>query len=173
MSVRVMTLVFEAPLPKPEKFLLLALADHANDAGASIFPGNARLARFTSDSERNVRRTLTNLEEWQLIAALDGRRGGRARGTEWIINLRLLEDVVNAGAAGPNSYAAILAEFRDRKAGHLEPIRGHHGTERRTPPATEPSEPSNSAPTIPERHAGETWGAYLQRISTTTTEEAM
>lgn len=76
MSVRMMALVWELDLPKPEKFLALALADFADDDGGNIYPSVARLAWKTSDSTRNVRRLLRRLEESGLLVIVQ-RGGGR------------------------------------------------------------------------------------------------
>lgn len=90
MSVRIMAEVFDSNLTKPRKMLLLAMADHANDFGASIHPGVRRLAAKTSDSERNVRRLLKDLEELGLIVAVAYRGGGHGRATHWRIDLEEL-----------------------------------------------------------------------------------
>lgn len=48
MSVRVMSLVFEnEDLSSTEKLIMLALADHANDEGKSIYPSQNRVSRKT------------------------------------------------------------------------------------------------------------------------------
>ena len=49
MSVRIMSAVFEnQELTSTEKLIMLALADHANDEGKSIYPSQDTLARKTS-----------------------------------------------------------------------------------------------------------------------------
>jgi pyocin large subunit-like protein len=48
------------------KFVLVALADHANDDGF-CYPRQSTLARMTAQSERTVRRHLKQLEEVGLI----------------------------------------------------------------------------------------------------------
>jgi hypothetical protein len=90
MSVAVMSQVWDTTLPKPLKFLLLAMADHANPLGAGIWPGVRLLAEKTSDSERNVRRLLSKLEELELIHSVAYRTGGHGKATHWVINLEAL-----------------------------------------------------------------------------------
>lgn len=60
MSVRVMTKVWDTPLPDSEKIVLLALADWANDEG-SCWPSIATLARKCSKSERTVQAAIKSL----------------------------------------------------------------------------------------------------------------
>lgn len=61
MSVRMMALVWEADLPRDQKFILLAYADHANDDGYNVFPSVPRIAWKTGYSERQVQRITSNL----------------------------------------------------------------------------------------------------------------
>lgn len=77
MSVRQMALAWELDLPKPEKFLLLALADHADHDGQGARPSVARLAWKTGDSRRTVQRLLRSLEARGLIEV--ERMGGGLR----------------------------------------------------------------------------------------------
>jgi DNA-binding MarR family transcriptional regulator len=62
MSVRIMSLVFEnQELSSTEKLIMLALADHANDEGKSIYPSQDRVSRKTGLSRRTVNRTTKTL----------------------------------------------------------------------------------------------------------------
>lgn len=60
MSVRVMTAVWDTPLPPMEKLVLLALADCANDEG-HCWPSAPTLARKSGQGERTVRRCIHSL----------------------------------------------------------------------------------------------------------------
>lgn len=60
MSVRVMTLVWDADLPPMEKLVLLALADCANDEG-HCWPSAATIVRKSGQGERTVRRCIQSL----------------------------------------------------------------------------------------------------------------
>jgi len=82
MSVSLMTAAFKAQLPDVEiivsgephtikastaKFVLLALADHANDEGRGAYPSLDRLAKKTSLSRRTVQRALDALIKLNII----------------------------------------------------------------------------------------------------------
>jgi DNA-binding transcriptional ArsR family regulator len=60
-SIKIMTAVWQICLPIPEKLLLLALADNANDEG-SCYPSIANLARKCSMHRATVMRALVALE---------------------------------------------------------------------------------------------------------------
>ena len=57
MSLKMMALVWELPLPPTQKFVLMAIADEANDDGY-CFPSQGRLAEKCSINERSVRRLI-------------------------------------------------------------------------------------------------------------------
>lgn len=62
MSNRALTWAFTTPLPTSPKFVLVVLADLADEAD-SCFPGQERIAASTGCSTRTVRRALEELEE--------------------------------------------------------------------------------------------------------------
>lgn len=75
MSIKIMTEVWEtSPARGTELFLLIALADFANDQG-ECWPGVETLARKIRATRRSVQRLLRNLEEAGLVTCLEG--GGR------------------------------------------------------------------------------------------------
>ena len=95
MSVAVMGMVFRAPLRPAEKLLALALADFANDAGASIYPSIKLLCVRTSLSERSIQRALEGLRRSGLLVQV--RRARHHSAAEYQINvakLRLRGDTV-------------------------------------------------------------------------------
>jgi len=57
MSLKMMARVWELALPPTQKFVLMALADEANDEGY-CFPSHRRLAHKCSINERSVRRMI-------------------------------------------------------------------------------------------------------------------
>ena len=76
MSIKIMSRVWEAgPQKQSDRFVLLALADHANDEGIA-WPGIASLCRKTCMSERGVQVVLRRLEAagWLQIETGKGRR---------------------------------------------------------------------------------------------------
>ena len=91
MSIRVMAMVWEQSLPPGEKFLLLALADHARDDGSRCYPSVDRLRRKCSCSERTVQRLLRKLEREGLIVVVANRCGGRGKATEYRIQVEKLD----------------------------------------------------------------------------------
>lgn len=62
MSYRALNWAWEADLPTSQKFVLVALADMA-DEHESCFPGQERLARMVGGSVSTVRRAVKSLEE--------------------------------------------------------------------------------------------------------------
>ena len=79
MSIKVMTQVWELDLPRSEKLIALALADHGDDDGAHIYPSVARIAWKTGYSERQVQDILRALEARGLIRVVAYPNGGRGK----------------------------------------------------------------------------------------------
>jgi hypothetical protein len=71
---------FGLDLPSTRKFVLVALADHANDADLA-FPGIVKLMAKTSLKERTVQASLSDLEADGIISTTS-RRGGRASASD-------------------------------------------------------------------------------------------
>lgn len=78
MSYKATNWAWELPLRMPEKFVLVALADMA-DEQHSCYPGQATLSAMTGASERTVRRALVKLEEDGLITREERRKEGGYR----------------------------------------------------------------------------------------------
>lgn len=76
MSYRALNWAWEADLPMPQKFVLVALADMADEKD-SCYPGQDRLARMTGTSVSTVRRAVKALEE---MGALSRQARGVAGG---------------------------------------------------------------------------------------------
>jgi DNA-binding IscR family transcriptional regulator len=74
MSVRAMTRVWETDLKSGPKFVLLALADHADDEGY-CYPSVDHLAEKTGMGESTVRRHLDNLVANGHLLKVARRRG--------------------------------------------------------------------------------------------------
>jgi hypothetical protein len=73
-----MALVWELPLPPTQKFVLMAIADEANDDGY-CFPSQGRLAEKCSINERSVRRMIgvSVAEGYVVVKHRFNKRGGR------------------------------------------------------------------------------------------------
>lgn len=95
MSLKVMAMCFDAQLKTPTRFAVaIALADHADDDGASIYPSIARIAEKAKVSRRTAQYTLRKLEEEGLIVVLSegGTRGKDTR--EWRFDLEKLAALI-------------------------------------------------------------------------------
>lgn len=79
-----MAAVFDEDLPASEKLVLLALSDHADDAGNHCFPSVSRLVRKTSMTRRGVQIVLRRLEAKGKIRAIGNRPDGTV---EYIVTL--------------------------------------------------------------------------------------
>src|SRR5437899_4879417 len=77
MSLIVMTWAWTVPLPPSPKFVLMALADEADDDGF-CFPSHRRIAQKCSITERSVRRMIRRLVDDRYLVVLQ-RFNNRAR----------------------------------------------------------------------------------------------
>lgn len=75
MSVRVMSQVWDLKLPHADKFVLLAMADHADHDGNNVYPSVRTIAIKTGYSERQVQRIITSLEESKLLIQVQTGQG--------------------------------------------------------------------------------------------------
>ena len=95
MSIRIMSMVFDASgMTSTQKLVMLALADHANEEGKSIYPSVQRVCDKTALGERVVRRTLSELrgEDVGLIRVV--RKSKFHSTTEYAINVKNLRSLV-------------------------------------------------------------------------------
>lgn len=77
MSIKLMSLVWDSPLPMTEKFVALALADFADDEGNRIYPSVKTLAVKVGKSERAIQYNLRRLISRGILEAVSGENGGR------------------------------------------------------------------------------------------------
>jgi len=82
-SWRLTDRVLDLLLPGDQERVLLRLARHANDLGASCRPGIRLLTRETGCSERTVQRALLALQRGGYIRPVAYPQGGRGKATEW------------------------------------------------------------------------------------------
>lgn len=115
MSVRVTGLVWDADLPQAKKFVLLALADHADHEGRNVYPSVERTAWKTGYSERQIQRIIRELEDDGILQAVKNLNGGRGQ---------------------PVNYSIILTNLPNR-AGWEAPKRVTSATEKGDISATE------------------------------------
>lgn len=76
MSIALMTLARKTALPTNEKFVLMALADWADDNGTNCWPSIYELSEYLTCSERTVQRLLRDLEQGGWIAVVGNHNGG-------------------------------------------------------------------------------------------------
>ena len=67
MSVKVMGLVWDARLPRPEKFVLMAYADHAEHDGSNVYPSIGLISWKTGYDERQVQRITRSLVSLNIL----------------------------------------------------------------------------------------------------------
>lgn len=94
MSVKVMGMVWDADLPRNQKMVLLAYADHADHDGRNVFPSVGRVAWKTGYSERAVQRITRELEGENILIP-DG--AGPAGQNKFRINIKALPDRADYG----------------------------------------------------------------------------
>ena len=76
MSIALMTMARKTALPTNEKFVLMALADWADDNGTNCWPSVYELSEYLTCSERTVQRLLRDLEQGGWIAVVGNHNGG-------------------------------------------------------------------------------------------------
>ena len=87
MSVKIMGGIWELDLPRGEALVLLALADHADHLGNSVYPSVGLVAWKTGLSERHTQRLMRGLEKKGLLVRVRFREGGRGHTTHYRIDL--------------------------------------------------------------------------------------
>ena len=80
-----MALVWTKELTRTDKFILLALADHADDTGRSVRPSIDLVAWKTGYSSRHIKRRLAAYRTNGILTVL--RKAGQHRPTEYKLNL--------------------------------------------------------------------------------------
>ncbi len=94
MSVSVMTLVWRSDLPANHKLVLLAYADHANDEGGSVYPGEDWMAAKTGYTSGNIRRVTKQLVEAGFLHRV--KRGQTGQRAEWEVDVPMLRAAQSA-----------------------------------------------------------------------------
>ena len=68
MSIKIMSAIWELDLPRDEKIVALAFADHADDLGR-CWPGIDRIAWKCGYSDRSVQRKIGALKDRGILVA--------------------------------------------------------------------------------------------------------
>ncbi len=112
MSTQATNLVFRLALPPKAKFVLLALADCADENGERIFPAVPTVARKVNMGERTVYRLLKELKARDVLIPVRYQGGGRGHPTEYRIPLEKLCQQV-AGFAAPVGSESLPRRTRN------------------------------------------------------------
>lgn len=144
MSVEALVWAFNQPIPTSERFVLVALGDHA-DQDASCWPSRTRISARTGLSEATVKRALRSLQERGLIRVESRvRENGSSTSNRYYLQIT---DSVNGGVTMTPG------------GGHQYPGEGV--------PMTPPIEPSLE-PSSKDPHAeafGAWWEIYPRKVS--------
>jgi hypothetical protein len=125
MAIRIMAMVFKSGgLTPTQKLVLLALADHANEEGSSVFPSVQRLTIKTGLGERAVRKCLGDFRDSKLLLVVH--KAGQHRPTEYAINVQKLTDLRHPDLHQMPSRGAPDAGL-DNPGVHVVPSRGARG----------------------------------------------
>jgi len=92
MSIALMTMARKTALPTNAKFVLMALADWADDNGTNCWPSIYELSEYLTCSERTVQRLLRELEQGGWIAVVGNHNGGGTSRT-YALNVPKMDEV--------------------------------------------------------------------------------
>lgn len=147
-----MDAALDLPLDPSSKLVLVVLADHANNDGEGIYPGNERIARRASLSKRQTQRVLAHLESHGIIRREKWAQGGHGHAVEWSINATLL---AVSKRVSSTSLLEIYSDTCDVKGCHL-------GQERVSSTSPQPSGTIKNQADFVEKPEGG-WVAELKR----------
>lgn len=136
MSYKATAWAYDLNLPSPRKFVLVALADFADENG-SCYPGQGRLMKMTGLGERAVRNSLAKLEDEGLIERMARYQGGHRITDRYRLMMHV--PAPDAGSSGADSIPAPDAAMRRVIPA---PQTVHTGTSRHFIPAPRAGEPS-------------------------------
>jgi hypothetical protein len=139
-SVRLISRVFKLHIPTTDKFVLIAMADHAHDDGTHVFPSIKLLADKTSLSERAVQKALRRLKASHFIKKV--KKESYQRACEYVL-------ILDKG----EPYSPITGG----KKGERRSLKGERGGADRVNVGAEMGEPRSPEPlgTSPCRGGGE------------------
>ena len=149
MSVRQSELAWELNVPTNLKFVCIELADHANPEGLHVFPSLETIAKRTSQSPRNVRRILRQLEvcpgltedeisagitehippHLGLIEVVAYRSGGRGMATEYSLHF---DQITQPEATVKADIYDVKADIYDINPDNLSAFTDVEDAKRRT-----------------------------------------
>ena len=160
MSIRLMDAALDLPLDSTSKLVLVVLADHANNDGDGIYPGNKRIARRASLSVRQTQRCLSHLEGHDLIVRARYAAGGRGMAVDWSINPTVVATHKTMTSVSP---FVGKGDICDIKGCHLRQETMTWASPQ--PSGTIMNRGDCELPDLPERREGESMGEWLDRIA--------
>ncbi|PZE33992.1 hypothetical protein DEJ21_14175 [Curtobacterium sp. MCSS17_006] len=102
MAHEAITWAWSLPLKMSRKFVLIALADRA-DEEFSCFPGQENIARMTGSTSRTVRDAIADLEDMGLLTRARRLRNDGTRSSDrYVLNVGALPEDSSAGSATGN-----------------------------------------------------------------------
>lgn len=116
MSYRALNWAWEADLPMAQKFVLVALADMA-DEQETCFPGQERLGRMIGATDRTVRAALVKLEDAGLISRTQ-RRGSDGMRTSDRYSLHVNRKILPV-VGSPEDYDNLTGNLRQPHRKHV------------------------------------------------------
>lgn len=126
-----MTAVWNADLDRTAKYVLLCMADHADDEGKNVRPSLGLLAWKCQYDERQVRRIIRDLEAVGILARANNGTGGRAKTTEYQIVFEKLPvrpafgeqnpDIVTSGFTAQEAVGAPEVKADTTMSGYQNP----------------------------------------------------
>jgi hypothetical protein len=120
-SVKLMTGVFNLPLPPVEKLVLLCLADHASDDGGQCFPSVGRVVLKSGLTRRGVQKVYRRLEVKGILVPIGQRKEGM---TEY----RIVIEGGEHGSQGERTRFAGRGEHSSREGANLSARGGERGS---------------------------------------------
>jgi DNA-binding Lrp family transcriptional regulator len=117
MSIEAMSRVWKLHLPRSKQGVLLAMTDHGDDKGASIFPSTGLIAWKCGLSERQVQRLIREMEVDGLLVRVAEAHGHRP--TEYRVEW-------SAAIEKPEYRAEDRRKARERRGVNLTPQEGRH-----------------------------------------------
>ena len=132
MSIAIMTEVWKLDIEKIPKFVLVKIADNANEVTGIAYPSVAYLVAFCGMSERTVQRILSDFVKSGVLVIVGYEKGGR-RPREYVIDLekaRKIHGVVDwkyvlRGA----SVAPLKSVDEESRGASVAPLKDDHEAE--------------------------------------------
>jgi hypothetical protein len=125
LSAKATGLIWEADLPRPEKYVLLALADHAKEDGSDVYPSLARVQWKTGYSETQVRDIIRSLIEQRILLAVKKGGSGPTDTNRYRIDFKALKMLQDFREWASNRKGAKTVPLNnDVKGTETEPLKG-------------------------------------------------